>query len=77
MQKRALIRGPGEFFLWRSWAQYTFDGWRDAVSSGFSPSASDSLEATLEVVRIQVGSSRLQQAKKKREMVKNGLIQRI
>ena len=43
MQKRALIRRIG-LFLCRGWAQHIVDRWRDAVSPGSSPSASDDLD---------------------------------
>ena len=43
MKKRALIRCIG-FFLCRGWAQHIVDRWRDAVSSGFSPSASEDFD---------------------------------
>jgi hypothetical protein len=40
MRKHALIRRIG-LFLCRGWAQLIADRWRDAVSIGPSPSASD------------------------------------
>jgi len=43
MQKRALIRRIG-LYLYRGCAQHIFDGWRDAVSSCFSPSSSDDFD---------------------------------
>ena len=43
MQKRALIRRIG-LFLCRGWAQHIVDRWRDAVSPGSSPSASNDFD---------------------------------
>jgi len=41
VQKRAQIKGALAFFLCRDWAQRSVDRWRDAVSPGSSPTASD------------------------------------
>ena len=43
MHKRALIRRIG-LFLCRGWAQHIFDRWRDAVSPGSPPFASDDVD---------------------------------
>ena len=43
MQKRTLIRRIG-LYLCRGWAQHIVDRWRDAVSPGSSPSASDDFD---------------------------------
>ncbi len=43
MHKRALIRRIG-LFLYRGWPQHIVDRWRDAVSPGSPPFASDDVD---------------------------------
>ena len=43
MRKRALIRRIG-LFLCRGWAQHIVDRWRDAVSPGSTPFASNDVD---------------------------------
>jgi hypothetical protein len=48
MHKRALIRRIG-LFLCRGWALHIVDRWRNAVSPGFPPFASDDVDLLLAI----------------------------
>jgi len=48
MQKRALIRRI-DLYLFRGWAQHINDQWRDAVSPGSSPFASDDFDLPCDI----------------------------